>query len=117
MPSPFLCPICNEVKLFASHVCPPLWLVRDVDADPEDEWHEVRAATAERAAEKWAKDYDIQSGSWELYDRTLQVKSGAFTTGEDEAQPQAVETFTVKMENEPVYTAERQLPEEAPNAN
>lgn len=63
------CKTCGDFSYSDSHVCPPSWLVRDVDYHGDHEGERVYALDAQEAAEKWAdendsgNDYAIVSGS------------------------------------------------------
>jgi hypothetical protein len=64
-----LCKTCGEHgwfdQAFGNHVCPPIWEASMVG---DDDWHEVRAADAETAAEKFCQQYD-SGGDYDIIRR------------------------------------------------
>lgn len=52
------CKTCKEWGFTGSHECPPIWEARIFETKWQEDWHEVHAADAERAAQKFAEDYD-----------------------------------------------------------
>ena len=66
------CPKCNDHYIL-NHVCGPAWECREFETKWQNDWTEVRAHDAERAAEKFCEmqdrggDYDvIRRGSAEV---------------------------------------------------
>jgi hypothetical protein len=88
------CPVCGEYRFSRMHRCPPLWEARRPN---NDEWQQVRAATAERAAEVFAQLTDRWGESDEVAARqTVLVRR----LGDE-----ALATYEVRGEIQPVYIA------------
>lgn len=62
------CGICDEWGYGGKHQCPPIWECRVFETKYENDWQEVYAVDAERAAEKFAEDYDCH-GDYDIVKR------------------------------------------------
>lgn len=62
------CKTCREWGYADSHKCPPIWEVRIYETKWQEDWHEVHASDAERAAQKFAENYDCQ-GDYDIVKR------------------------------------------------
>src|SRR5450759_1196350 len=66
------CPACGEYGWFnapiLAHVCAPVWEARIYTRKYEEDWHEVHANDAERAAAKFCETYD-QNGDYDIVRR------------------------------------------------
>lgn len=98
------CPICHQWKFSNHHTCPPLWEVREVTADSNEDWHNIRAWEASGAAEKYADDYDCHGDYTIIRGTSIKVDVRAFASDK-------IERFEVTGESVPSYTAERILEE------
>jgi len=80
-----------------SHICPALWKVRTEDYGPED-YEEIRAETAKEAACIYAET--------ELADSATYGEGSWVVFVEPVLGPQGWKRFTVRMEMEPVFSAQ-----------
>lgn len=82
------------------HRCKPVWKAR-MDYHDEIDWTEVRAKDAEEAAEKYAEDYDCNSGDYPI----LSGRSRGdviVLVRQDDSQ---IQRFSIEAESVPTYSA------------
>lgn len=93
------CKVCEEWGWTDKHSCPPIWEARIFETKWQEDWHEVRANSPERAAQKFAEEYDCH-GDYDILKRGSE---------EVEVRKQGEETITlvdISAESVPTYYAE-----------
>jgi len=100
------CKTCGEpIFSWKRHTCPPSWLCwfsGEHDDDCPEDGHTVYASSARTAAEKFAEWWDSQGDYTCIGGEVVQVTVRNPTTMEEE-------TFLVRGEMNPVYTAGRKV--------
>lgn len=91
------CKTCRKWGWTDRHQCPPLWLVA---FDGDDQWFQVYAADAERAASEGAEQVDCENEYWIVRNGSAQ----ALVKRNEDDEPEA---FFVEAETRPHYSAAR----------
>ena len=100
------CKICGEMGWINSHVCPASWQVFEIDGDNIGYEREIRAASAEDAAIRYAEHTDTESAEYNF------VKYGGKVIVREKTGLERVEMFEIAGELIPQYTAAPLMPSE-----
>lgn len=100
------CKICGEMGWINSHVCPASWQVFEIDGDNIGYEREIRAASAEDAALRYAEHTDTESAEYNF------VKYGGKVIVRKRTGLERVEMFEIAGELIPQYTAAPLMPSE-----